>query len=156
MIYSKKYQYISVCYVSSVSMCVCVDVLLVSSRPHHVTNSMKEVIIGRSSALPGGTTCIWMQAFALSQDLSCILYLYHSFPHFILCFSLTFSPSVSHALSHYVYSAVSVINMMRLSFYFSKIPHSFSFQCFFFLWESSTVYLLQYSSGPPLPPPTQF
>lgn len=70
------------------------------------------------------------------------------------CSSLTFSPSVSHALSHYVHSSVSVINMTQLSFYFTKIPHSFSFHCLFvFPWESSTVYLLQYSSGPPLPPP---
>lgn len=65
---------------------------------------------------------------------------------YTLCFSLTFSPSVSHALSHYVYSSVSVINMMRLSFYFSKIPHSCSFHCFFF--SGSHPLSIYYNTAP--------
>lgn len=33
---------------------------------------MKEVIIGRSRALPGGTTCIWIQALSLSLKISLV------------------------------------------------------------------------------------
>lgn len=140
------------------SVCVCVcgffllspsHVLLFSSRPCRVTNSMKEVIIGRSSSLPGGSTCIWIQALALSQDLSGILYLCHSFSYFILCFS----PSRSYMPSLRMLIALSALTWYDKSFrpfwvfHFCKIQQSFSSHYF-------PLLSIQYNTTPAPPTPT--
>lgn len=160
MIYSKKDPYISVCYVSSVSVCVCVCgfFLLFSSRPRHVTNSMKEVIIGRSSALPGGTTCIWMQAFALSQDLSCILYLYHSFTHFILRVPLLHSPPLSHMHSLIMCIAPSLLSTWRNWVFISRrFRTALLFTvCLFFPGSHPLSVYYNTAPDPHCHPPTRF
>lgn len=133
---------------SSIPLCVCVSSSCLHLMSSSSTNSMKEVIIGRSRALPGGTTCIWIQALALSQDLSCILYHYASY--FRLCFSLLHSPSLSYIHSHYAYSSDCIINIF--SFPFWNILHHSSFDSFF--PESPAVCSLQCKCTPPPPLPT--
>ena len=144
-----------VCVCVRACACACVRVsvwglvcfLLFSSRPRRATSSMKEVIIGRSRALPGGTTCIWIQAPALSQDLSLV---------YCICTTLSltlespFIHSVSHALTvrlHYQHDTEKLCDRMD----FFKISIRF-YTAFLFTDRFSCLsHPLQCKSRPPPP-----
>lgn len=135
---------------------VCVRFLppLSISRPpllpssSELTNSMKEVIIGRSRALPGGTTCIWIQALALSrsQDLSLVYCI--SATRSLTFLRYILSLYVSHSLVHDAQSSDCIIITTAQSFMTIFIVYFLNNSAQPFLFtncESSTVYSLQYN-----------
>lgn len=132
--------YLSVLCFLCVSVVSSSSLHLSSSRPHHLTNSMKEVIIGRSRALPGGTTCIWIQALALSQDLSCILNL----PLFLLLYTLFFFSSIKFLPLPYMYC---LIKLMALSTLLTRYNKAWSHVEFLYLWGVCTAFLGNRSSS---------
>lgn len=130
--------YLSVLGFLCVSVVSSSSLRLSSSRPHRLTNSMKEVIIGRSRALPGGTTCIWIQALALSQDLSCILNLLLFLLLSTLFFSIKFLP-----LSYISW----VIKLIALSALLTRYSKAWSHVELLYLLRVCTPFLCSLSSS---------